>query len=267
MSRSALFRVALGVILTLALIGFLLALTAYQLTSETTGQRILRRAVATSTQLRLVLPNLETEVHRLAGEGVDPVTVPDFPITVELPAAEARVIAGDDLYRRILDESARRLYENGTSEWMAAEPGAQQDFGRISAPGLFDASLGLITDSNHRLFLFAAIALGVLSLLLAAAMLLGLPWDMRLLVLGLITLAAAVPSLAAAVGLRFALRTAEPAADPFVSALLELGVDATWVGIRNYLALSVLGLAITAVAGAVLWAESREVARQQPAAG
>jgi hypothetical protein len=74
------------------------------------------------------------------------------------------------------------------------------------------------------------------------------------------TLAAALPLLAAAVGVRFALRTAQEEADPFVSGLLELGVEAMWVPIRNYLALTVLGFTVLLLTLVFIWISSRQAA-------
>lgn len=268
MSGSRLSRIATGVALTLVLIGFLLALTGFQLTSRTTGERILRRAVATSTDLQGTIPRIETELHKAADqETSESVVVPDFPIRVELSRSEATTPAGDKLYERILDESARRLYDEGTPAWTSNEPTMSQDIRRISAPGAFDTAFGMITSSSHTWFLIAMIVLGVLGLLLAAVLLTGLRWDVRFLVLGLVALAAAVPSLAAAAVFALALRIAEPASDPFVSALLDLGIDAAWVGVRDYLAVTVVGLAITGIAALGLGAESRRTGERETVAG
>src|SRR5262249_18259510 len=83
----------------------------------------------------------------------------------------------------------------------------------------------------------------------------------RLLALGAVTATAAVISLAGAVAVRFALRTAETGADPFEKDILDLGVDAVWLFIRNDLILSLLGFAIIAVAAFFAWWDARTAAR------
>ncbi|MEE8201092.1 MAG: hypothetical protein V3R29_07975, partial [Candidatus Acidoferrales bacterium] len=83
----------------------------------------------------------------------------------------------------------------------------------------------------------------------------------RLIALSAVTIGAALPLLAAAVGVRFAFRTAEEEADPFVSGLLDLGVEAMWVPIRNSLVLTVLGFAVMGMTLVLMWASSRLAAR------
>ena len=51
--------------------------------------------------------------------------------------------------------------------------------------------------------------------------------------------------------------TAEEEADPFVTGLLDLGVDAMWVPIRDYLALSALGFSVIALGVFCLWWQAR----------
>jgi hypothetical protein len=80
---------------------------------------------------------------------------------------------------------------------------------------------------------------------------------LRLLALGGAVSVASITSLAAAVAVRFALRTAESGADPFEEQLIDLGVDTVWLFIRNYLILSLLGLALLLLAWLFLWLESR----------
>ncbi len=72
------------------------------------------------------------------------------------------------------------------------------------------------------------------------------------------TIAAALPSLATAVAVRFGFRTAQEEADPFVSGLLDLGVEAMMVPIRNYLALTVLGFTVLLLTLVFIWASSRQ---------
>jgi hypothetical protein len=96
-----------------------------------------------------------------------------------------------------------------------------------------------------------------LSLVLMVVLWLNLSPLLRLLALGAAVTAASIISLAAAVAVRFALRTAETGADPFEEQLIDLGVDTVWLFIRNYLILSMLGFALSGVASVFLWLESR----------
>ena len=241
----------LAIALTLALVLFFAGIVAVQLTSEGAGQRILRRAVATTTQIDAVLPDIHERLRQTVADSEDEtLVVPGFPIAVELSRQEASTIESGQLRERLLDEAARRLYEDGSSAWATAdrEPGVRQDIETFSAAGLYGRGLGLVSDDNHRRLLIATGALGFVATLLGLLLVTAFHSYARLAALGTVVLTAALPSLAAAVAVRFAMRTAEEETNPFTSGLLAIGVDAIWVPLRDYLALSVLGAAVIVVA-------------------
>ena len=246
--------VALAVLLTL----FFLAISAVQLSSEDTGQRLLRRSIAVSTDIDAVLPDVETALQeRARGETGETVRVPDFPIPVDLPRDDALQLEGPALRVRILSEASDRVYEDGMSAWSAADPDARQSIETISVPGALKGGLGLITAANHDRMVIVAIVLGVLSAVCAAMLVASVRSWGRLVALSAAIIAAALPLLAAAVAVRFAFRTAQEEADPFVWGLLELGVEAMWVPIRSYLALTVLGFTLLILTLVFIWAASR----------
>lgn len=259
-----LIGVALVVLLTL----FFVAISAVQLSSEGTGQRLLRRSVAVSTDIDAVLPDLQTALRERAREGSgETVRVPDFPVPVDLTREEALRLEGPALRERILSEASDRLYADGMSTWSAADPDARQSIETISVPGALKRGLGLITAANHDRMVIAAVVLGVLSAMCAALLLASVRSWGRLVALGAAAIVAALPLLAAAVAVRFAFRTAQEEADPFVWGLLELGVEAMWVPIRNYLALTVLGFTVLLLTLVFIWAGSRLSPRSAGARG
>ena len=259
-----LIGVALAVLLTL----FFVAISAVQLSSEGTGQRLLRRSIAVSTDIDAVLPDIETALQeRARGETGGTVRVPDFPIPVDLPRDDALQLEGPALRARILSEASVRLYEDGMSAWSAGDPDARQSIETISVPGALKRGLGLITAANHDRMVIATAALGVLSAMCAALLAASVRSWGRLVALSAATIVAALPLLAAAVALRFAFRTAQEEADPFVWGLLELGVEAMWVPIRNYLALTVLGFTLLILTLAFIWVGSRWSPRSAGARG
>ncbi len=267
---ASLLRIAsqwlLGAILAVVLAIFFLAVVGAQLTSRGTGERILRRAVAVSTEIDASLPGIEAHLHDAAqGSTGDRIRVPDFPIPVDLPRQDALQLQGEALRARLLNEAAGRLYEDGMSAWAAADPQAKQDIETISTVGALGRGLGIISEDRHTFIVIAAVLLGLLSLALAAMLLLALRSYTRLVALGAVTLTAALPSLAAAIAVRFGFRTAEEDADPFVSGLLKIGVDSMWVPIRFYLAMSTLAFAVIALAAVIVWWQGRQGAFQPPA--
>jgi hypothetical protein len=244
----------LGVFIT----AFFLTITAYQLTSDNTGQRILRRSVAVTTDIDAALPGIEGSLDGLEVEGEgQPVTVPGFPIPVELTAEEVRTLRGNDLREAILDRAAARLYDEGGDAWAAGDPEAARDIESVSTAGAIDYGLGFVRDSTNTVLIIVAVLLAIIVLGMAGVLLAILPWDMRLLLAGGIAVFAGLPSLAGAVAVRFIFRTADADGDPFVEGMLDLGVDAMWVPIRNFLALSILGFMLIVLATLLLWWTSR----------
>jgi hypothetical protein len=251
-----------GTLLAVTLTLLFLAINAVQLSSEGAGQRLLGRSVAVGTNIDAILPDIQASLQEKAQEGgTDPVRVPDFPIPVELSRDEALSLEGAALRERILEGAAARLYQDGMSAWAEGDPKAKQDIEPISITGAIRRGLDLITAKNHDRFVVAAIVLGFLSAALGMGLLAsGRSWG-RLVALSMVTIAVALPCLAAAVGVRFGFRTAQQEADPFVSGLLDLGVQAMWVPIRNYLALTVLGFTALLLTLVFIWASSRQSAR------
>ncbi len=251
-----------GVVLAVLLTLLFLAISAVQLSAEGTGQRLLRRHVAITTNIDAILPNIQAQLQEDArGGGAEQVPVPDFPILVELPREDALSLEGLDLRERILKDAGARLYEHGMSAWAPDDPAGEQDIEAISVAGALERGMGLITEENHDRILIAAIVLAVLSAAAAVLLMTSVRSWGRLIALSAVTIGAALPLLAAAVGVRFAFRTAEEEADPFVSGLLDLGVEAMWVPILNSLVLTLLGLAVMGMTLVLMWATSRLAAR------
>ena len=241
---------------------FFLFATAFQVTSEGAAHRILRRGVAITTDIDARMPQLVTDLQVAAksAEG-DLVRLPNFPLPVDVERDEARTLAGEDLRARILDQSAERLYDDGMSVWAEEDSEANQDIERVSTAGGLHRAFGLATRKWNTVFLVAAALFAFLSVVLAGALWVTLKSYMRLLVFGAAISTASVISLAAAVAVRFALRTAETEADPFEEQLIDLGVDTVWLFVRNYLILSLLGFTVLVVSSLLLWWQSRTAGR------
>lgn len=268
MNRRAVLTLAsqwlVAAFLALTLAAFFFFLTAFQVSSDGTAHRILRRGVAITTDIDAILPQVTTDLHAAAQTSdQDSVRVPNFPVPVEIPKEEAAHIEGEELRQRLLDKSADRIYDDGMSTWAQSDTASSQNIARFSTAGGLNRAFGLVTEKWNTVYLIATALFGFLSLVLAALLWLNLKSYLRLLALGAATATAAVISLAGAVAVRFALRTAETGADPFEKDLLDLGVDTVWLFIRNYLILSLLGFAVLAVAAFFAWWDSRRA--EQPA--
>ena len=254
----------LAIVVALLATSFFLALAAIQVTSEDTGQRIQRRAAAALTDIDEILPSIETQLDEAAaaGEG-DVVLVPGYPIPVELTREEAATLRGDELKQRLLLESGKALYQDGMSVWANGDPAGRQEIDNVSSAAAVYRSLNLVRDSTHTYLVVLAALLGVLTLIIGVVLLLSIRTGfMRLLAVGVILLVASMPALAAAVAVRFAMKTAQTDADSFVEEMLELGVDTMWLPIRLYLALSMVGFATVGIASIGMWWESRTRSQQ-----
>jgi len=235
---------------------FFLALTAAQLTAPGPGKALLSQALAAVLDLDAALPHLEEALHRAAQEAEEPrIAVPDFPVPVEVTREEALALQGERLRSLLLREAAARVYHQGMGV-LAAQEG-RGGLEAFSLPGAIDRGLGLIGDETHLALVVAAALLGVASLALALPLLRPLPAWGRLGCLGGIWVGAGLPALALGLAARLGFRALQRGAEPFVHQLLQVGVEAASVLVRNALALSALGTAFLALAALLLWAEAR----------
>jgi len=254
----------LAIVVALLATSFFLALAAIQVTSEDTGQRIQRRAAAALTDIDEILPSIETQLDEAAADAEGAVVlVPGYPIPVELTREEAETLRGDELKQRLLLESGKALYQDGMSVWANGAPAGRQEIDNVSSAAAVYRSLNLVRDSTHTYLVVLAALLGVLTVIIGVVLLLSIRTGfMRLLAVGVILLVASMPALAAAVAVRFAMKTAQTDADSFVEEMLELGVDTMWLPIRLYLALSMVGFATVGIASIGMWWDSRTRSQQ-----
>ena len=254
------FQWLFGILFALSLIAFFLVINAMQLTSPGTAQRILSRAVADLTEIDASLPTIQADLAETAQTSQEAtVTVPHFPLAVELPRAEAATISTAELRSRLLSEAAQAIYKDGMSVWALADPEAKQDIDLLSPEGGVQRGLGLLSDDNHHALRIAAIVLGLISFILGGLVFVSTKGMGRVVALGAGLLGAAVPSLVAAVAVRFAFRTAsEDQEDYLMARLLDLGNDAAWLALRNYTILTLLGLWLVVLGVGLVLLEIRQ---------
>ena len=249
-----------GILLALCLIALFLVANAYQLTEADTAQRILTRAVAAVTEIDALLPAIRSDLKETLESGDDPtVTVPLFPVPVELTREEAAAISTPELRSRLLDTAAERAYREGWSVFALSDPQAKQDIDPISPEGGVKRGLSFLSDNNHSALRIALFVLGGLSVLMGGLVLLSTKGLGRVTAIGACLLGAAVPSLVVAVGIRWGFRSgAEDQGDYLLVQLLSLGNDAAWLPLRNYTILCLLGLGIVMVGLTLVLLETRQ---------
>jgi hypothetical protein len=249
-----------GILFALCLIALFLVANAYQLTEADTAQRILTRAVAAITEIDALLPEIRSDLKETLESGDDPtVTVPLFPVPVELTREEATAISTPELRSRLLDTAAERAYREGWSVFALSDPEAKQDIDPISPEGGVKRGLSFLSDNNHSALRIALFVLGGLSVLMGGLVLLSTKGLGRITAIGACLLGAAVPSLVVAVGIRWGFRSsAEDQNDYLLRQLLSLGNDTAWLPLRNYTILCLLGLGIVMVGLALVLLETRQ---------
>jgi len=254
------FQWLFGILFALSLIAFFLAINAMQLTSPGTAQRILSRAVADLTEIDASLPTIQADLAETAQTSEEAtVTVPHFPLAVEVSREEAATISAAELRSRLLSEAAHAIYKDGMSVWALADPEAKQDIDVLSPEGGVQRGLGFLSDDNHQALRIAAIVLGLISVVLGGLVFVSTQGMGRLVALGAGLLGAAVPSLVTAVAVRFAFFTASEDQDDYLLArLLDLGNDAAWLALRNYTILTLVGLWLVVLGLGLVLLEMRQ---------
>jgi hypothetical protein len=249
-----------GILLAICLIALFLVVNAYQLTEADTAQRILSRAIAAVTEIDSLLPAIRADLTESLQTSDSPtVTVPLFPVPVELTREEATSISTVDLRSRLLDTAAEKTYREGMSVFALGSPEAKQKIDPISPEGGVKRGLGFLSDNNHSALRIAMWVFGGLSVLMAVLVLLSTKGLGRITALGACVLGAAVPSLVVAVGVRWGFRSsAEDQDDYLLRQLLSLGNDAVWLPLRNYTILCLLGLGIVVVGLTLVLLETRQ---------
>jgi hypothetical protein len=249
-----------GILLAACLMALFVVVNAYQLTDADTAQRILARAVATVTEIDALLPAIRADLtESLQASDSPTVTVPLFPVPVELTREEATAISTAELRSRLLNTAAERTYREGMSVFALGDPEAKQNIDPISPEGGVKRGLGFLSDNNHSALRIAIWVFGGLSVVMGALVVLSTKGLGRVTALGACVLGAAVPSLVVAVGVRWGFRSsAEDQDDYLLNQLLSLGNDAVWLPLRNYTILCLLGLGIVMVGLTLVLLETRQ---------
>jgi len=249
-----------GILLALFLMALFLVVNAYQLTEGDAAQRILTRAVATLTEIDILLPAIRADLAETIRSGDSPtVTVPLFPVPVEMTREEATAISTPELRSRLLDTAAERAYHEGMSVFALGDPQAKQDIDPLSPEGGVKRGLGFLSDNTHSALRIAIWVMSGLTVVMGGLVLLSTKGMGRVTALGACLLGAAVPSLVVAVGVRWGFRSAAEDQDDYMLVqLLNLGNDAVWLPLRNYTILCLLGLGVVMVGLTLVLLETRQ---------
>ncbi len=179
------------------------ALSAAQSTSEQAALPALERAIVALTEIDGLLELHAEAIAEQASAG-DEVRVPGFPLDVRVPAAEAGDLTA--LRTAVLAGGAALVRVEGSAAFHDPE-GAPADASTLSSAGLMQALIDGLTEDRYDRWAGFVRPLGLLSVLLGAAVLVlgvGFGRFVRLgTVLVLAAVVVAVPAIALRVGLGF----------------------------------------------------------------
>jgi hypothetical protein len=238
-----LFKWGIGLLLVSTLGVLLLAVDGTQLTAAGTAHRVLRRTVASLTEIDALIENPDqmATTGTISGDSASS-RLTGFPIDVSLTAKEADSLSSFELRDLVLDRSADRLYADGFSAFRENDAGGASDIQILSPPGAVRYTAGLLTEGNHDIMQIVMAVVAVVAAFLALVLVLLSRGYGRLTSLGVAVLAASLPLLLVLVAVRFILRLAsEQEGDYLTAQLYALGRDVAWLPIRNAIAFACLG--------------------------
>jgi NADH:ubiquinone oxidoreductase subunit 6 (subunit J) len=224
----------------------ILAWSAVQLTERSQATRVLQQTLVPLSDIDRLLARdyaaLQTQAQADAGGSV---IVQSYPLGIAIPAAELSEMSRDAVRAHVLSVSAERIYESGAGAFAPDEAGRGSFF---SPSGVFALTAGQLTARNHTI----AIIVGALLALFFVPMLVralsegsGAERARNLgagLLLGGLGLAIAL-----LVG-RSLLRGVLSTDDGFSDALLDVGLNAAGLPIRNGVIFGALGALVLAAA-------------------
>lgn len=232
--------------LFLVLAATLLSLQLYQVTAEGPSRQTLRRAIAATTEIDVLLQRNydDLQLRAEASDAGEVLTLRDYPINVTLTRDEALGASREELRELLLSRSAAMMYEDGTS--LLRDDGGGRP-GRFNAAGLIDSFLDVLRDGAHTAFGVTTFVLAALSTLLALTLAALCRGFGRLVAVGAVTVAASLPLLLIGLLARWSSST-DGDTEYIEREMLAIGESLAWLPIRNGLAFVAFG-AILLIAG------------------
>lgn len=251
-----------ALLLFITFLAFLAALQAFLITSEGASERTLRRALATVSEIDVLLDRQYEDLRQRAesagpGESLE---LQDFPLTVEFTASEVSSQSRDELRDTLLDRGASTLYDDGTGA-MRAES-STGDVAVFSLGGSIDRALNLLREDVHTALAVVMVVLGAIALALTGLLITATRGFGRILAPAAVALAASTTLAAAGLLARLSLETS--GGDEYVRAqFLDIARELVWLPIRNGAILAGVSALVTAIAA--IGARASDGGRRQAA--
>lgn len=214
-----------GALLAINLGLLLFALSFSNATAEGPAKRSLSRSIAILTEIDAYLDDNIEQLQQAAQAEDGPLSLPDFPIELELTAEEIGSADRGEIRNLLLSRSAERVYDEGMSAFQTDEQG----IGIFSPQGAVRTGMNLFRTTPHNIMAVLTILLAVVAAGLVVRLAVVSRGYGRLVALGASICLAAIPFLILAIALRFALRLAADGTDEFLAReFLELGQELSW---------------------------------------
>lgn len=254
---------ALG--LAMAVLALLFALNLLHLTASGPAHRVLRRAVASLTEIDSLLAVHGPALQRPANADPDePLSLPDYPLDVSLSPQEAQRPPAEvrDL---LLNRSAEQVYQEGSAAFHEEDHSGGAPL--LSLRRAVRSGLGFLTAGNHDALRLTTLVLALLCGALSGGLALLTRGYGRLTAVGAAVAMASLAFLLLVAAGRLALGLAGLATDDYITAeLLDLANETAWLPARNGVAMGGLGLALLAL-GLLGERLSRAEVEDRPAEG
>lgn len=253
-----LFTWGSGVILVAVMGALLVSLNVLQITSPGPANETLQRALASLTEIDALLLDGEDDLRTAAEESPEEVLrLEHYPIHVALSGEEVQRLSTGELREAILSRSADRFYDRGLAAFEEREA-VSGDISLLSAPGAVRYTVGLLTEDTYEIARIVTAALLGATLVLTLVLVLLSRGYGRLTALGVILMAATLPYLLLAVGVRFALKLASESESDYLTAqLYALGKDVAWLPIHTGTGFVLLGVVFATLGVGAGWLHAR----------
>ena len=240
----------------------LFSLQLFQLTSEGTSKRTLRRSVSVLTEIDPLIDRNYDDLRERAASAApdDELRLREYPIDVPLTRAQAQTLSKPDLREVLLDRSAGVMYSHGTAPLRASASG-RGSVGAFSVGGITNHGLGFLRKRNHDILAVLTFVLAALSAILGVSLVALCRGFGRVAAVGGVVFAASAPMLLIALGARLYM-SASGDNEYLQREFLSIGRGLLWIPIRNGIVFTLLGALMLAMGVALArWSDRGEAAR------
>lgn len=234
------------------------ALSARQVSQRDSALPVLAASIEALTDPHRLVESQHVALRALAEESPeDLIIVPGYPVDVGLSAEEVRTLDARELADLLTDRAAVVVYAEGME---ALDQTGNQGDGLFSAQGVVRRVSDRLTDDTHEFATSATVGLLLVVAGLGVAVVLAYRDERRLRALGIGVLIGGLGGVALSL-LAGLVASQAGGADPFEEDVRDIVATVIEVPRRNYVVVSLLGVAITGVSLVLQFLRRRDAGR------